>query len=307
MHLLVLSAFRPKTRRKEVKWTSRLNAPSGAQCFPTIVWNRLLFLLSRLNAPSGAQCFPTRLTVKSMCGVLRGLNAPSGAQCFPTSAPTSFVDSLFSSQCTFWCSVLSDLRGDDSRFVLFGLNAPSGAQCFPTQMAMNSYKTSMQSQCTFWCSVLSDSIESIMDGEVKSQCTFWCSVLSDLLTGVTGDGIRSVSMHLLVLSAFRLRPQKTAPQRRLPERNRRRPGKHHIESARTCPIKPHNREKPPQNDPAPPTPPTSQYATGFQRTQAKESPPYDYARVNFVLLGIQNPLLQSDAYFASGITDTGLH
>ena len=44
---------------------------------------------------------------------------------------------------------------------------------------MNSYKTSMQSQCTFWCSVLSDSIESIMDGEVKSQCTFWCSVLSD--------------------------------------------------------------------------------------------------------------------------------
>ena len=114
-------------------------------------------------------------------------------------------------------------------------------------------------------------------------------------------------MHLLVLSAFRLRPQKTAPQRRLPERNRRRPGKHHIESARTCPIKPHNREIPPQTTPAPPTPPTSQYATGFQRTQAKESPPYDYARVNFVLLGIQNPLLQSDAYFASGITDTGLH
>ena len=71
------------------------------------------------------------------------------------------------------------------------------------------------------------------------------------------------SMHLLVLSAFRLRPQKTAPQRRLPERNRRRPGKCHIESARTRPIKPHNREKPPQTTqrrrrPLPTsTPPTS--------------------------------------------------
>ena len=87
-------------------------------------------------------------------------------------------------------------------------------------------------------------------------------------------------MHLLVLSAFRLLPQKTAPQRRLPERNRRRPGKHHIESARTCPIKPHNREKPPQTTPAPPTPPTRRYATDFQRTQTKKPTPHDYATVN---------------------------
>ena len=112
------------------------------------------------------------------------------------------------------------------------LNAPSGAQCFPTEE----------------------------------------QELNKLEKGV--------SMHLLVLSAFRLRPQKTAPQRRLPERNRRRPGKHHIESARTCPIKPHNREKPPQNDPAPPTPPTRWYATDFQRTQAKKPTPHDYAAVN---------------------------
>ena len=141
----------------------------------------------------------------------------------------------------------------------------------------------------------------------KSQCTFWCSVLSDVRRRRVSLMEKLVSMHLLVLSAFRLRPQKTAPQRHLPERNRRRPGKHHIESARTCPIKPHNRKKPPQSDPAPPTAPTSRYATGFQRTQAKKPTPHDYAKVNFVLLGIQNPLLQSDAYFASGITDTGLH
>ena len=133
------------------------------------------------------------------------------------------------------------------------------------------------------------------------------SAFRPTLTHCTESSPPTVSMHLLVLSAFRLRPQKTAPHRRLPERNRRRPGKHHIESARTCPIKPHNREIPPQTTPAPPTTPTSQYATGFQRTQAKKPTPHDYARVNFVLLGIQNPLLQSDAYFASGITDTGLH
>ena len=98
--------------------------------------------------------------------------------------------------------VLSAFRrttGRSRRRASSRLNAPSGAQCFPT-------------------------------------------------TGMTTNAMpQDVSMHLLVLSAFRLRPQKTAPHRRLPERNRRRPGKHHIESARTCPIKPHNREKPPQN------------------------------------------------------------
>ena len=140
-----------------------------------------------------------------------------------------------------------------------------------------------------------------------SQCTLWCSVLSDGIDDIQSMLVKFVSMHLLVLSAFRLRPQKTAPQRRLAERNRRRPGKHHIESARTCPIKPHNREKPPQTTPAPPMPPTHQYATDFQRTQAKKPTPHDYTKVNFVLLGVQNPLLQSDDYFASVKTDTGLH
>ena len=89
-----------------------------------------------------------------------------------------------------------------------------------------------------------------------------------------------VSMHLLVLSAFRLRLQKAASQRRFPGRKRRRPGKHQIESARTAPIKPHNRRKPPQIDPAPPTSPTHRYATGFQRTYTKRSEPRDSATVN---------------------------
>ena len=187
------------------------------------------------------------------------------------------------------------------------------------------------SQCTFWCPVLSDPaqtgfpspsitvsmhllVPSAFRPKVGASERYQLVSMHLLVPSafrldelVLAGVLYKVSMHLLVPSAFRLRPQKTAPQRRLPKRNRRRPGKHHIESARTCLIKPHNREKPPQTTPAPPTPPTHWYATGFQRTQAKKPTPHDYARVNFVLLGIQNPLLQSDAYFASGITDTGLH
>ena len=163
------------------------------------------------------------------------------------------------SQCTFWCSVLSDSNPEAKGTLrVIGLNAPSGAQCFPTL-------------CLRRC------------GSFSLPVSMHLLVLSAFRRGFSlriVSPANSVSMHLLVLSAFRLRPQKTAPQRRLPERNRRRPGKHHIESARTCPIKPHNREKPPQNDPAPPTAPTHQYATDFQRTQAKKPTPHDYVTVN---------------------------
>ena len=38
MHLLVLSAFRPENVRDETAPAKSLNAPFGAQCFPT--WNR---------------------------------------------------------------------------------------------------------------------------------------------------------------------------------------------------------------------------------------------------------------------------
>ena len=127
------------------------------------------------------------------------------------------------------------------------------------------------SQCTFWCLVLSDmQIRRWKLTDGASQCTSWCLVLSDPFRRLPAQlAGRLVSMHLLVLGAFRLYPQKTAPQRRLPKRNRRRPRKHHTRPAHTAPIKPHNRRKPPQTTPAPPTPPTHQYTTGFQQTQAK--------------------------------------
>ena len=40
-----------------------------------------------------------------------GLNAPSGAQCFPTRRDGTVEQYIDLSQCTFWCSVLSDVGG----------------------------------------------------------------------------------------------------------------------------------------------------------------------------------------------------
>ena len=157
MHLLVLSAFRLHLRLPLVPSRLRLNAPSGAQCFPTNLIQRITGrLLICLNAPSGAQCFPTRTSKGSIPG--------------------------FSPQCTFWCSVLSD------RLVM------------PTK-----YNLVVPSQCTFWCSALSDyQGHEFARREDASQCTFWCSVLSDRNETRGVRKLDPVSMHLLVLSAFRL-------------------------------------------------------------------------------------------------------
>ena len=63
-----------------------------------------------------------------------------------------------------------------------GLNAPFGAQCFPTGSNQRRARV------------------------LRSQCTFWCSVLSDWKRNVPCTFLLMVSMHLLVLSAFRHRP-----------------------------------------------------------------------------------------------------
>ena len=156
MHLLVLSAFRRwrGILLLSVSWC--LNAPSGAQCFPTASWSPTTSERYGLNAPSGAQCFPTvilalaimRLKVSMHLLVLSafrhststlpssrssGLNAPSGAQCFPAQLKSHYKDDWETS-----------------------LNAPSGAQCFPTIRAGMGSPSFPVSQCTFWCSVLSD-------------------------------------------------------------------------------------------------------------------------------------------------------
>ena len=103
--------------------------------------------------------------------------------------------------------VLSAFRLGAGRAIgaqIFGLNAPFGAQCFPTEVRPGRGQVG-RSQCTFWCSVLSDRTRRLCHVyERVSQCTFWCSVLSDLGRRTRTTGVRRVSMHLLVLSAFRL-------------------------------------------------------------------------------------------------------
>ena len=86
---------------------------------------------------------------------------------------------LYRSQCTFWCSVLSDKNTKPHKKPSNSLNAPSGAQCFPT------FRGTLRIPST------------------GSQCAFWCSVLSDGLLRQAVDAGWRVSMHLLVLSAFR--------------------------------------------------------------------------------------------------------
>ena len=183
MHLLVLSAFRHRT----IRWRSRrsfgLNAPSGAQCFPT------RFLRRRTCRAFRSQC-------TFWCSVLSDLEGRPWRRSNAHVSMHLLVLSAFRlgdkwktmgmarvlSQCTFWCSVLSDSilssigcsRNTVSMHLLVlsafrlhfhmrhapavdgRLNAPSGAQCFPTVVKTCDNVDQVMSQCTFWCSVLSD-------------------------------------------------------------------------------------------------------------------------------------------------------
>ena len=183
MHLLVLSAFRRTSRNLSKNRSSCLNAPSGAQCFPTLmsafqsgsplsVSMHLLVLSAfrpqresplrggsqSLNAPSGAQCLPTTEDVAGVDVLAPGLNAPSGAQCFPTRGLECDEFSCFPvSMHLLMLSAFRLARWAATCGSSLSLNAPSGAQCFPTGDSQMDITTSILSQCTFWCSVLSDS------------------------------------------------------------------------------------------------------------------------------------------------------
>ena len=134
------------------------------------------------------------------------LNAPFGAQCFPTQSQRISSKGKFA--VSMHLLVLSAFRRSfvtSTKRWWFGLNAPFGAQCFPTGGDNHGQERDVESQCTFWCSVLSDlgHVEIFHNARLKSQCTFWCSVLSDADIDEAKSVALSVSMHLLVLSAFR--------------------------------------------------------------------------------------------------------
>ena len=189
MHLLVLSAFRPHCDYLSVN---------------RILVSMHLLVLSAFRPDGRVHVLPAE----------DGLNAPFGAQCFPTLKNSSSKSWRKKSQCTFWCSVLSDnthatnLRDDldvsmhllvlsafrlnEAVFVVF--NPMDVSQCTFWCSVLSDAATRGRvrtcvcvSQCTFWCSVLSDvgSKETITSNPVASQCTFWCSVLSDPTTKQT--------------------------------------------------------------------------------------------------------------------------
>ena len=109
------------------------------------------------------------------------------------------------SQCTFWCSVLSDLNGDalDEYLIMVSMHLLVLSAC--RLSGEQSRPGVVQSQCTFWCSVLSDK-----DFLCMTKMTYWSlnapSGAQCFPTGCGGGrrGRSPVSMHLLVLSAFRL-------------------------------------------------------------------------------------------------------
>ena len=95
------------------------------------------------------------------------------------------------------------------------LNAPFGAQCFPTRQRDLCPAGTVVSQCTFWCSVLSDlGLSRLAALLAVSMHLLVLSAFRHETPRNLGDENYCVSMHLLVLSAFRRRPQRqaTAPQ-----------------------------------------------------------------------------------------------
>mgnify|MGYP001685175402 CR=1 FL=1 len=108
MHLLVLSAFRRKQRGSS-KWRNAVSMHLLVlSAFRLLVTPLTIAPSARLNAPFGAQCFPTRgrrrpqrLQTRRVSMHLLVLSAFRPASAIGMSA-------RIVSQCTFWCSVLSD-------------------------------------------------------------------------------------------------------------------------------------------------------------------------------------------------------
>ena len=124
----------PLWEDKQVTPVECLNAPFGAQCFPTdgrrrhtgstepVSMHLLVlsaFRLEELHDRFGGDLVSMHLLVLSAfrhdtappgAVLVASLNAPFGAQCFPTlRRRRGWGGSRVGSQCTFWCSVLSDI------------------------------------------------------------------------------------------------------------------------------------------------------------------------------------------------------
>ena len=158
------------------------------------------------------------------------LNAPSGAGCLPTQGDVHVEFYESGSQYTVWCWVLIDVDEAFPRTptVTAGLNTPCGAGCLSTLATLPQYAASADvsihrvvlgayrpegmrdrwwneaSQYTVWCWVLIDTLKSLARfGTLTSQYTVWCWVLIDFQSGNPLSLINMVSIHRVVLGAYR--------------------------------------------------------------------------------------------------------
>ena len=212
MHLLVLSAFRPVGLRPTL-------------AFGLHVSMHLLVLsafrrYSRCNSTMMGDSVSMHLLVLSA---------------FRLESTRTGVRISVKFQCTFWCSVLSDQAEGDVPPGPRGFNAPFGAQCFPTAQDPNPEPPYQGFNAPFGAQCFPTKIWNEIEASwsIVFQCTFWCSVLSDRKSArrtATDSGFNApfgaqcfptqacwqwyqkfpVSMHLLVLSAFR--PDRVHPR-----------------------------------------------------------------------------------------------
>ena len=134
-----------------------------------------------LNAPFGAQCFPTGGLPRHTRPIQVSMHLLV-LSAFRPEATGNLNAIAGGSQCTFWCSVLSDGGTVEPDAAISCLNAPFGAQCFPTQKVFFDYDQAKT--VSMHLLVLSAFRRHRVDSRL-------------------GAG-NLVSMHLLVLSAFRL-------------------------------------------------------------------------------------------------------
>ena len=175
----MLSAFRRNEAvERGIVPALGLNAPSGAQCFPT--WSAtdhriLLAIVSMhllaLNAFRPDAESDSTIGRESQCTFWRSVPSDRARDdrtrrqrqvlmhllVLSTfrQAEETFERLRYPSQCTSWCPLLSDRKTSTSSVISWSLNAPSGAQCFPTRVS-RPLAERFRSQCTFWRSVLSD-------------------------------------------------------------------------------------------------------------------------------------------------------
>ncbi len=194
-----------------------------------------------------------------------------------------------------WCWVLIDLGASVERRNRGSLNTPCGAGCLSTlstqtkrrtesvsihRVVLGAYRPKqgstrrlqgcLNTPCGAGC--LSTCLwTNQLPTRGKSQYTVWCWVLIDP-DPADAHTVDSVSIHRVVLGAYRQPPLQAAPQRRLLYGSRHRRFTHPDSPVSTASIRPHSCVILPLNGHAPPIAPTPSLAPTFDGLKPKSPP-----------------------------------